>query len=1007
MSLPVQALAREGYLINIDWQLPGGWNAPQKPFIRFRAQVSQTQGHHLPQKDKSFSGDISITGRAGQQFIVCSQQVVTDDFIQVSTMAESDYSHTLLLKDTVGELTIMDGKTCPDGLSHQYFYDMQKLVRSTEPFLVTRKEKSGSPRHKNCPLSALPFPPFEQKGTSLVSLGGGSLGFDDHGDFKRPPFMPALDKMSFGLILLPTLNLPANWREHLPFVGLYHWLTDTEHEGVTIILRFNNQHPTTLRISHAELPELAEHLLSARQLLYWLTYKLNGREQLVEQLLRLSEDSAIQPNLLSAESLDAIQKQLAIVMEQPDTEFNLEFETHLLADSLSVSSLVASPEAGIIQCPKGKTSDEPKPSPEETKQSPQKEQPTRRQSGQERRNSQENNGKGGRPQKQPPGRPSASNSEEHIIEDYFVIVVNDIRFHIRKEQLLPSQRGQEKASAIRACNPDNPAESLPLNEVEAIADIPEHLRLSKYGNRALGYLLTYGIRATKKALLHHYPTHLISEQEGHLVAVTNYREFPVDAVCEVCQEPLLSRQSLTHCAHPGKHTFHTSCLSQWLRRSQSETRCPYCHGNLSFPLSMQLSKELESELFHAVEMGNRAVVEALVETGVNIDARNADGNTPLWLACSQHQYEMIELLLEKMADIHQTGFEGMSVLDAAVLTAPRRRSPDAVINLLLEKNVMLTERGAAGIDDIVNTPLRHVLMNRYQHSRRSAAILVSERQDSQRQGQSLLRQEERLSGHNKKHPIGKTADFASYYRDACLRYQRTPFENSRSEFEFNIPLAEWGSFCEKNRDVRRQQHYRVERYIPIHQVADLPGSFSCRISSDQAPGSFVQVYIIKESVTHFECDAVVNAANESLLGGGGVDHAIHQGAGPNLVKECAFLNGCEVGEAKITKGYDLAAKYVLHTVAPILSKSGTPDEVALESCYQSCFKLCDQYQLRSIAIPCIGCGFYGFPLDKSAAVVKKVLQEYVDSAEGLPSIKTVVLSVFTDEQFETYRRAFK
>ena len=247
----------------------------------------------------------------------------------------------------------------------------------------------------------------------------------------------------------------------------------------------------------------------------------------------------------------------------------------------------------------------------------------------------------------------------------------------------------------------------------------------------------------------------------------------------------------------------------------------------------------------------------------------------------------------------------------------------------------------------------------------------------------------------------------SYYSQACLRYQQVPFENSRSQSEFNIPLTEWPTYCAENQNARRKKDYRVQRYIPVNQIQGLPSVFSCQISSDKVPDSFVQVYIIKESVTHFECDAVVNAANESLLGGGGVDYAIHQGAGPNLVKECAYLNGCEVGEAKITKGYDLPANYVLHTVAPILSASGVPDEAALESCYRSCFKLCDQYQLKSVAIPCIGCGFYGFPLSKSAAVVRKTLQEYVNSAEGLSNIQTFILAVFDDLQFDIYCEAFR
>lgn len=1952
LLLSLLAVAAEvGEVVGLEWQLPGQWQGAPKPFMHFRVKPTGSQ-HGLFQSAENdlFTGDITITGRVEQSFIVCAQQVITDDFFQIPPNAESDYQHSLLLKEITGELSIVNGRACPDGITHPYF-DRVSMVRSPEPFLAVRKERPREPHTNDSPLAppsdlSLPEP------MSLLTGAGAGSGFDDHNDFKRPPFIPPLDKTSFDLMLLPTLNLPAGWREYLPFASLCHWFSSTENEGVTIIIRFDNQSPVTVRIRREELAELAEHLLSARRLLHWLTPKLNGKEQLIEQLLELTENAELQPGFLSEEVQDAIQEQLLIVLEQPDTEFNLEFEYLELLRTLredqeggdkkqlppgifqlgntqsKIAQNTAPPSGNNEQTASGITSgrrgtqraerqddrfspalDREKPesgletlpdvlvdytikvhhtlyhinrlqvltrlntsvfqsdlrlfcngcqqedipiaellthaenhrltcdqcqrfSPEagcyddhcrmldshiesgcqiyrsfdpmppadealsvlrfmfrfgteetlldllqqfelpvtseslqqtdqhqrtllhdltqlatepvirnfihrykelmayaierqdETGQTPlhylfknqpeslsldiierfsevispglltladhegvtpfhllfaknnpyyllhiggryfymdkqdihrihrkkasniwvepvtggapvvlsetdrdsgitpfterisqptghdyllryglmpslrayhEEQKPEKKRAFHERmtkanlpvtekewsemtptlfaalHNSPdivhllEQDGFGnplqllikrkrfdflekiifrrfealfieldarepeaekkwfksvrkliqimgeeqpsehldqiirniysygkllspefasslwmnsdigpiisgalhkarpvrlylktlssridpidielsvpvqmlkyhlyklqglashhprlifngavlesyknlescslsdestihvivpigpylykhdpktsfdellssyneGRPvedipvesfhvssQSYKPGRfygaerlagivlysqgnqlswmknniqckagyiiikrihdlsrvrsplllesgihqrvfiklyesvfnesPDASvlgsgffydpkkkewefkslifNSasdevyrknvymadierdwvmdaiknwsfgeqpntqtrdenggliipndynqyrkfvnpgatvraadtelesatqnptlpEAEIARDYFVIVVNDVRFHIQKEQLSPPQRGQEKASSIKVINPENPAENLFLDKVEVVTDVPEQFRLSKYDSLTLEYLLTYGTRATKKSLQDYYLINLISERGGHLVADTNYQGFPVDAACEVCQEPLLSQQSLTHCDHPGKHTFHTRCLSQWLGRSESETRCPYCHDELTEPLPTLLSKELESELHHAVETGNRNVLKALMETKVDVNAKNADGNTPLWVASSHHQHDMVILLLDNNADVHQTGFEGMTALDIAVLNAPRHPSSETTINLLLEKNVRLTERGARGIDDLIDTRLQQALMIRfrqgaqqqtfhgqtvnkavegsrvpplhclicnamehvttvnglpvcndclklqseqtdiYEHSRkpeqkdpqmdtitdrvylgnydfasdrerlqrsgitsilvcgssltqhfpndfnylqlpvedkteqdlsryfsmawdfienelskspeskvfvhchagvsRSSAIVISylmrklkmryeeafsfvkERRACIYPNEAFVYQLRRYENELEEEGLYSYRQ-TSYYREACLRFQQMPFENAQSESAFNVPLSEWGSFCEENQEVRRYQVYQVPNYIPVREVSDYPGSFSYRITSGKTPDVFIQVHIIKESVTHFECDAVINAANEALFGGGGIDYAIHQGAGSNLVRECAYLNGCKVGEAKITKGYDLPAKYVLHTVAPILSGSGVPDESALESCYQSCFRLCDQNRLRSIAIPCIGCGFYGFPLDKSAAIVKKALQEYIDSAEETSAIETVILSVFTDEQLEIYRKAF-
>lgn len=161
-----------------------------------------------------------------------------------------------------------------------------------------------------------------------------------------------------------------------------------------------------------------------------------------------------------------------------------------------------------------------------------------------------------------------------------------------------------------------------------------------------------------------------------------------------------------------------------------------------------------------------------------------------------------------------------------------------------------------------------------------------------------------------------------------------------------------------------------------------------------------RIQLIKGDITHLQVDSIVNAANTSLLGGGGVDGAIHRAAGKELLAECRTLGGCATGDAKITKGYNLPAKFVIHTVGPVWrgGNSGEPEKLA--SCYQKSLELAVHYEIKTIAFPNISTGVYGYPKNLAAEIAISTIRNFMESHS---EIEQVIFCVFDDENFQLYQ----
>lgn len=157
---------------------------------------------------------------------------------------------------------------------------------------------------------------------------------------------------------------------------------------------------------------------------------------------------------------------------------------------------------------------------------------------------------------------------------------------------------------------------------------------------------------------------------------------------------------------------------------------------------------------------------------------------------------------------------------------------------------------------------------------------------------------------------------------------------------------------------------------------------------------------VQADITTLNVDVVVNAANETLLGGGGVDGAIHRAADPRLLEECRKLKGCQTGDAKITAGYNLPARYVIHTVGPVWHRGTRGEPQLLTSCYRRSLALAVEYQVRSIAFPCISTGVYGYPNQSAAQIAVSTVKDFVQSNSLLDR---VIFCCFLDEDYRIYK----
>ncbi|XP_028458890.1 ADP-ribose glycohydrolase MACROD2 isoform X4 [Perca flavescens] len=207
---------------------------------------------------------------------------------------------------------------------------------------------------------------------------------------------------------------------------------------------------------------------------------------------------------------------------------------------------------------------------------------------------------------------------------------------------------------------------------------------------------------------------------------------------------------------------------------------------------------------------------------------------------------------------------------------------------------------------------------------------------------------------------------------------------------------------ERRKEYRRQDYISLDK-IPSWREENRPNGKEDGKELTGGGGLSDKVSLYKGDITVLEVDVIVNAANSSLLGGGGVDGCIHKAAGSCLYDECHSLNGCETGKAKITCGYDLPAKYVIHTVGPVArGHVGSTETNDLTSCYQNSLRLMEEYDLSTVAFPCISTGIYGFPNEPAADIALNTVKSWIE--QNPDKITRVIFCVFLETDFAIYKK---
>lgn len=239
---------------------------------------------------------------------------------------------------------------------------------------------------------------------------------------------------------------------------------------------------------------------------------------------------------------------------------------------------------------------------------------------------------------------------------------------------------------------------------------------------------------------------------------------------------------------------------------------------------------------------------------------------------------------------------------------------------------------------------------------------------------------------------------------------RLSADMSSTDFNPTYPTTDWKvakKHLEESDHTERRSYYKAARFVTLDEIQtwkDFAAGENLKQPRTHYKKSDVlneKVSLLQEDITKLEIDAIVNAANSSLMGGGGVDGCIHVAAGPLLMKECSTLAGCSPGDAKMTSGYCLPAKYVIHTVGPIVQgRERLPDKV-LQSCYETSLKLAIDNNLRTIAFPCVSTGIYGYPNGQAAETVLKTVRHYLE--EHSNSFDRIIFCVFLKVDYMLYK----